>query len=159
MNLDDSDLMRLEKAAYGLAGAPRARFMRLCRELAAADQIPVCVSLVEVCGVHVDDLISGGTRESDGSSSSNLRKQLPFGDFRTHTIRYTGIETRQNPQTFAIEICPESYIDALEKVPTKQYGTASTPLKDAWPACMGCYCNTSRPILPCAFPSRISGQR
>ena len=66
MNLDDSDLMRLEKAAYGLAGAPRAWFMRLlCRELAAADQISVCVSLVEVCGVHVDDLISGGTRESE----------------------------------------------------------------------------------------------
>ena len=36
MNLDDTDLMRLEKAAYGLAEAPRAWFMRLSRELAAA---------------------------------------------------------------------------------------------------------------------------
>ena len=141
MNLDDTDLMRLEKAAYGLAEAPRAWFMRLSRELAAAglqvSKLDPCLyvlrkdgKLLGVCGVHVDDLIGGGTSEMD-QVLQNLRKQLPFGDFRTHTIRYTGIEIRQNPQTFAIKIGQESYIDALEQVPTKQYGTASTPLKDA----------------------------
>ena len=33
MKLDDGDLMKLEKAAYGLAEAPRAWFLRLTREM------------------------------------------------------------------------------------------------------------------------------
>ena len=59
-----------------------------------------------------------------------LKKKLPFGDYRTYTIRYTGIEIRQNPVTRAIEIGQENYIEALETVATKQYGNASTALKD-----------------------------
>ena len=107
MNLDDSDLMRLEKAAYGLAEALRTWFMRLSRELAAAGlqvgRLDPCLyvlrrngKLLGVCGMHVDDFIGGGAPEMD-QVLQNLRKQLPFADFRTHTIRYTGIEIRQNP--------------------------------------------------------------
>lgn len=59
-----------------------------------------------------------------------LRKKLPFGDYRTFTIRYTGIEIRQDPRTFEIEIGQETYIDALESVQTKPLGNASTPLQD-----------------------------
>ena len=140
MNLSDQDLMRLEKAAYGLAEAPRAWFLRLTRELRAAglvaSKLDPCLftlkkgnKLLGVCGVHVDDLIGGGTKEMD-DVLNELRKHLPFGDYRTYTIRYTGIEIRQNPQTCAIEIGQETYIDALEPVPTRQYGSASTPLKD-----------------------------
>ena len=62
---------------------------------------------------------------------NKMRKTLPFGDYRTYTIRYTGIEIRQDPSTYAIEIGQESYIDAMEPIPTKQYGNASTPLPDA----------------------------
>ena len=51
-----------------------------------------------------------------------MRQKLPFGDYRTYTIRYTGIEIRQDPQSRAIEIGQEGYIDSLEPVPTKQYG-------------------------------------
>ena len=60
-----------------------------------------------------------------------LRSKLPFGDFRTFTIRYTGIEVRQDPQTYCIEIGQENYIDSLEPVSTKALGSAGTPLKDA----------------------------
>ncbi|CAL1147909.1 unnamed protein product [Cladocopium goreaui] len=142
MNLSNDDLFRLEKAAYGLAEAPRAWFLRLSRELKSAgllvSQLDPCLyslrskngKLLGICGVHVDDLIGGGEKEMD-DALSNLRKQLPFGDFRTFTIRYTGIEIRQCPNTFAIELGQEAYIDALEPVETKPLGSANTPLKDA----------------------------
>ena len=141
MNLSEDDLFRLEKAAYGLAEAPRAWFLRLSRELKAAglsmSQLDPCLyclrkgsKLIGVCGVHVDDLIGGGEPEMD-QVLANLKKKLPFGDYRTYTIRYTGIEIRQCPNTYAIEVGQESYIDALEPVPTKPLGTSSTPLNDA----------------------------
>lgn len=63
--------------------------------------------LIGVCGVHVDDLLGGGTPEMD-AVLTELRKKLPFGDYRTFTIRYTGIEIRQNPTTYAIEIGQEA---------------------------------------------------
>ena len=66
-----------------------------------------------------------------GRVLDKLKKKLPFGDYRTHTIRYTGIEIRQDPNTLAVEIGQEAYIDALEPVATKLLGTASTLLKDA----------------------------
>ena len=43
---------------------------------------------------------------------ARLGKKLPFGDFRTFTIRYTGIEIRQCSRIFQIEIGQESYIDS-----------------------------------------------
>ena len=141
MDLSEDDLFRLEKAAYGLAEAPRAWFLRLSRELKVVgltmSQLDPCLyclrkgsKLVGVCGVHVDDLIGGGEPEMD-QVLTNLKKKLPFGDYRTYTIRYTGIEIRQCPNTYAIEVGQESYIDALEPVSTKPLGTSSTPLKDA----------------------------
>ena len=74
--------------------------------------------LCGVCGIHVDDLLGGGTPAMD-LILEKLRKKLPFGDYRTFTIRYTGIEIRQDPRTFEIEIGQETYIDALESVQTK----------------------------------------
>ena len=127
MSLEEDDLFRLEKAAYGLAEAPRAWFLRLSREMAAAglqvSQLDPCLyslknasgELVGVCGVHVDDIIGGGTPEMD-AVLSKMRQKLPFGDYRTYTIRYTGIEIRQDPQSRAIEIGQEGYIDSLEPV-------------------------------------------
>ena len=140
MQLSQDDLFRLEKAAYGLAEAPRAWFLRLSREMSSVGlsvpQLDPCLytlkknkKLVGVCGVHVDDIIGGGTKEMD-EVLEKLKGKLPFGDYRTYTIRYTGIEIRQNPVTRAIEIGQENYIEALETVPTKQYGNASTALKD-----------------------------
>ena len=141
MSLADADLYRLEKAAYGLAEAPRAWFLRLSRELKSAgltvSQLDPCLyslrkgsKLLGVCGVHVDDLIGGGEPEMD-QVLKDLKKKLPFGDYRTYTIRYTGIEIRQCTNTHAIELGQEAYIDALEPVCTKSLCTASTPLTDA----------------------------
>eukprot|EP00438_Fugacium_kawagutii_P012099 Skav209448 [mRNA] locus=scaffold2199:144696:152896:- [translate_table: standard] len=140
MSLTDDDLFRLEKAAYGLAEAPRQWFLRLSREMSEAglrrSSLDPCLftlrkgeKLLGVCGVHVDDILGGGEAEMD-AVLTKLRKKLPFGDFRTFTIRYTGIEIRQDPQTYEIEIGQESYIDALEPVSTKSLGTAGTPLQD-----------------------------
>ena len=140
MSLTDDDLYRLEKAAYGLAEAPRAWFMRLSRELREAgltqSTLDPCLFVLRgkdeikgVCGVHVDDLLGGGEKEMD-EVLDRLRKKLPFGDYRTFTIRYTGIEIRQNPQNFSIEIGQENYIEGLEPVSTKPLGTAGTSLSN-----------------------------
>lgn len=138
MNLDRDQLFRLEKAAYGLAEAPRVWFLRLSRELAEqglkVSQLDRCLftlmnkrnELIGICGVHVDDLLRGGTPEMD-RVLERLKSKLQFGDYRTLTIRYTGIEIRQNPTTLEIEIGQEAYIDALEPVPTKPLGAAGTP--------------------------------
>ena len=69
-------MLRLEKAAYGLAEAPRAWFARLSRELIGAglqqSQLDPCLFFLRqdkvlkgVCGVHMDDLIGGGSPEMD----------------------------------------------------------------------------------------------
>ena len=140
MNLSNDDLFRLEKAAYGLAEAPRAWYLRLTRELQEvglhASRLDPCLytlrkngKLVGLCGIHVDDLIGAGTKEMD-EVLDRLKKKLPFGDYRTHTIRYTGIEIRQNPKSYAIEVGQEAYVDSLEQIPTKTLGNASTPIKD-----------------------------
>ena len=142
MNLSADDLFRLEKAAYGLAEAPRAWFARLTRELKEAglvqSQLDPCLfllrsksdnSLKGICGVHVDDLLGGGCKEMD-EALDRLRKKLPFGDYRTFTIRYTGVEIRQHPNTMEIEVGQENYIENLEHVETKTLGNASTPLTD-----------------------------
>ena len=166
LGLDGEDLFRLEKAAYGLAEAPRAWYLRLSREMKEAgltqSQLDPCLftlrikgNLAGVCGIHVDDLLGGGTPAMD-KILAELRKRLPFGDFRTFTIRYTGIEVRQCPKTFEVEVGQEAYIDGLEEVMTKPLGSAGTPLKDksllrtcagqlAWVA------NATRP--DCAFLS------
>ena len=140
MQLSSEDLFRLEKAAYGLAEAPKAWFTRLTRELKTVgmkqSQLDPCLFTLHqagvlkgVCGVHVDDLLGGGTPEMD-EVLNRLRKQLPFGDYRTHTIRYTGIDVRQNPVNKVIEITQETYIESLEQVNTKTLGTASDSLQD-----------------------------
>ena len=123
MGLSAEDLLRLEKAAYGLAEAPRAWFLRLKRELLSVglvqSQLDPCLFTLHikqvlkgVCGVRVDDILGGGEKEMD------------------HTIRYTGIEIRQNPLDHSIEVGQETYIESLGPVSTKPLGTASTKLTD-----------------------------
>ncbi|CAE7232443.1 RE1 [Symbiodinium sp. CCMP2456] len=141
LNLSDDDVLRLEKAAYGLAEAPRAWFLRLTRELIAVglevSQLDPCVfilrcvsskALLGVCGVHVDDLLGGGTSHMD-LCLEKLRATLPFGDFRKGTIKYTGAEIRQLKDG-SIEVSQETYIDKMEEVSTKPYGKASNPLPE-----------------------------
>ena len=142
MKLERDDLMKLEKAAYGLAEAPRAWFLRLTREMLdvglTQSSLDPCLfslrgkdgSLQGICGVHVDDILGGGTLEMD-KVLSKLKSKLPFGDYRTFTIRYTGVEIRQNPTNFSIEVGQEAYIDSLQPVETKHLGNASTPLPNA----------------------------
>ena len=138
MGLAQDDLFRLEKAAYGLAEAPRAWFLRLTRELKqvglSVSALDPCVfmlrdqkgTLVGICGVHVDDLIGGGSLAMD-ACLQKLRSRLPFGEFRTKTVKYTGAEIRQNEDK-TIELSQEDYIDKMEFVTVP--GKASDPLPD-----------------------------
>ena len=139
MNLDDTDLFRLEKAAYDLAEAPRQWFLRLTRELKEAGLTPSkldpCLHFLRkngeikgICGIHVDDLLGGGAPEMDAVLDS-LKKRLPFGDYRTYTLRYTGVEIRQNPVSMEIEVGQEDYIENPSEVPLKPLGNMSTKLQ------------------------------
>ena len=139
MNLDDTDLFRLEKAAYDLAEAPRQWFLRLTRELKEAGLTPSkldpCLHFLRkngeikgICGIHVDDLLGGGTPEMD-AVLDRLKKRLPFGDYRTYTLRYTGVEIRQNPVSMEIEVGQEDYIENPSEVPLKPLGNMSTKLQ------------------------------
>eukprot|EP00439_Symbiodinium_sp_Y106_P011645 s11830_g1.t1 len=161
LGLSEDDVLRLEKAAYGLAEAPRAWFLRLTRELLAAglevSQLDPCVfvlrerstrALLGICGVHVDDLLGGGKPAMD-ECLARLRQKLPFGDFRKTTIKYTGAEIRQLPD-LSIEVSQEAYIDKMEEVSTKPFGKSSNPLPE--PSLMRACCgqlawvaNHSRP--------------
>ena len=136
MNLSAEDILRLEKAAYGLAEAPRAWFLRLSRELAevglCVSQLDPCVfclrdkgsnELLGICGVHVDDLLGGGGPAMD-ICLQKLRGRLPFGEFRTKTVKYTGAEIRQQPD-FSIELSQEAYIDQMREVDTKPFGRSA----------------------------------
>ena len=140
-NLGSEDVLRLEKAAYGLAEAPRAWFLRLSRELGEVglevSLLDPCVfmlreqqsrSLLGICGIHVDDLLGGGTTEMD-QCLAKLRERLPFGDFRTQTIKYTGAEIRQ-AKDGSIELSQEAYIDKMEEVNTKKLGLSSDLIPD-----------------------------
>ena len=141
MHLSDDDVLRLEKAAYGLAEAPRAWFLRLTRELLAVglvvSQLDPCVfclrdnktaELLGICGVHVDDLLGGGTSAMD-KCLERLKLKLPFGDFRRKTVKYTGAEIRQHADG-TIEVTQEAYIDKLEEVCTKPFGKSSDLLEE-----------------------------
>ena len=99
MNLDNTDLFRSEKAAYGLAEAPRQWFRRLTREFKEAGLTPSkldpCLyslrkdgEIKGIFGIHVDDLLGGGTPEMD-AVLERLKKRLPFGDYRTYTRKTT----------------------------------------------------------------------
>ena len=168
MGLDSDDLFRLEKAAYGLAEAPRQWFLRLTRELKevglVASRLDPCLyylrrnsKLVGICGIHVDDLLGGGTKEMD-TILANLKKRLPFGDYRTYTIRYTGVEIRQNPNTMEIEVGQENYVENLKEVPTKP--TFAKPHNHAsmcWSTCLGCNKYPTRCCLLSIILARCSG--
>ena len=99
MQLAADDVLRLENAAYGLAEAPRAWFLRLSRELSdiglVVSQLDPCVyclrcggagPLRDLCGIRVDDLLGRGNPQID-SCLARLRARLPFGDFRWTTVR------------------------------------------------------------------------
>ncbi len=128
IGLDETKLLRLEKAAYGLCDAPRAWWLRLNRELTAVglkvSTLDPCLwrwyehgKLAGVCGTYVDDLIGGGT-ERFSKLINKLRERLPFGEFRSWEVRFTGAEIRQSQATYQIELTQERYINDLQPVST-----------------------------------------
>ena len=146
MQLEPDDLLRFEKAAYGLAEAPRAWFLRLSRELRRAglepSQLDPCVwylrdpkrkELLGACGIHVDDLIGGGEPSMD-ACLVELRKTLPFGEFRLRSVKYTGAEIRQHPDG-TVELTQEAYVDQMEFAAVP--GKGSDPLE---PRVMRAHC-------------------
>ena len=108
-----------ENAACGLAEAPRTWYLGLSRELLEVNmfcsQLDPCLYtlrrngiLLGICGIHVDDLVGSGAPEMDKTLKA-FKKKMPFGDYRTYTIRYNGVEIRQNLQTMEIEVGQEAY--------------------------------------------------
>ncbi|CAL1139450.1 unnamed protein product [Cladocopium goreaui] len=71
----------------------------------------------------------GGTPEMDKTLEA-LKKKLPFGDYRTYTIRYTGAEIRQNPQTMEIEVgvSPKAFRSQTPKDPVASSSHDDGPL-------------------------------
>ena len=81
MSLSDDDLYRLEKAAYGLAEAPRAWFLRLSREM---DEAGLSRSSLDPC-LEGKWPIKRGMR---GSCWWPVRRWLPWNGWNSHKTTF-----------------------------------------------------------------------
>ena len=137
---DDDTIARIKKVPYGLSEAPLAWYRRLTAELIACgfEQVPAdrCIFVLRdrhdrsrvlgLVGAHVDDLLVAGCSTSVDSqfeeAMSKLTTKLPFGDRKyadLNSVIYTGLNLKQHPQTRAIKVDQEHYIDSLKEVPLK----------------------------------------
>ena len=137
MRLSPDDVFRLEKAAYGLSEAPRAWFLSLTRELReigmSISALDFCVVLLRnrkgelagICGAHVDACLA------------TLRQKLPFGEFRTQTIKYTGAEMHRSCVRVVANWlgCPATVARTRLSCPGTFKGFKIMPSVDTSPSC------------------------
>ena len=96
---------------------------------------------------------------------SKLKSKLPVWDYRTFIIRYTGVEIRQNPTNYSIEVGQEAYIESLQPVETKHLHNASnystSKCQHFAAVCgsvsLGVKVDASRSIIYIIVPSRHAG--
>jgi hypothetical protein len=130
MQIPQTHVFCLLKAAYGLAEAPRAWWRRLRRELTSVGMscVPLDMCLLyltdkdgSLCGmiaVHVDDLLCAGAGPVWTQAINALCKKLPFGKRQEGDFVFTGVHIVQTVQSITID--QDDYIASIVETPAAQ---------------------------------------
>ena len=111
LGMSETQVFRILKAVYGLLHAPKKWFESLSRFLVHDGWVPHCLDqclfklvspegeIVGYLGVHVDDVLTGGTGSYYEGKIASLREHYPFGSWSyadKETVAYCGCELSQD---------------------------------------------------------------
>ena len=138
---------RVSKAFYGLVQSPRCWFNDLCNTMKSIGWETIlgdrCLfvlfddsrNLIGIAGVHVDDVLIGGSSHPKFTESLQaLKSKYTWGKWESEDMDFAGCHIRQSPTTKEIRIDQKDYIqkwlDEMELAPNrskevKSYLTAS----------------------------------
>ena len=114
---------KLERANYGLKQSGR-KWGHLCADTLVEDGFEQCKAdpcifrkivdgvVVMIVGVHVDDLLVGGSEEDCESLLVSLNKKFPTNDLGECTS-YDGCGIERNVELGTIKLSQEAYVDSL----------------------------------------------
>ena len=132
LNLQTSEVCKLNKSAYGLIDAPYLWYCALVSELMnlGFEQSPFdpCLMILRsydertqqtklegVLGIHVDDGIGGGS-ELFVAKIQQLEKKFPFGSQKFSSFTFTGIELTQHGD-YSISMSQSNYVKKIKAIP------------------------------------------
>ena len=120
-------LYEVIKPIYGLNDSPQRWFTKFAETIKnegwIQSRLDHCVffqreksgKLSGVLGVHVDDVLLGGTGANFEESIRRLRATFPFRKWKHGSGTFCGAELAQCPNTHAITVSQEDFADKLEK--------------------------------------------
>lgn len=127
LHLKNSEVLKLEKGAYGLVDAPYLWFTAILEELQKLqfEQSPFdpCVFILRnpktyqpdgIIGLHVDDGLCGGNARFDKVLEA-LESKYPFGSKKVQSFTFTGIDMTQTPDK-SIRLSQSKYVRSIEPI-------------------------------------------
>eukprot|EP00438_Fugacium_kawagutii_P020699 Skav229155 [mRNA] locus=scaffold2275:264912:272030:- [translate_table: standard] len=123
-------LFQVEKPMYGFNDAPQKWFRKFKNTATGLrwrqSRLDPCVffllwsstdetQLIGIMGVHVDDVLLGGSGDEFDQSVNTLRSKFPFRKWKHHAGMFCGSELSQNPETFEITVSQEAFAEKLQK--------------------------------------------
>ena len=134
LQMSETQIFRIVKAIYGLLHAPKKWHESLSRFLRedgwTTHALDPCLyklldpngCVVGYMGVHVDDVVTGGTGDFYTQKIENLRQKYPFGSWQNateSTVIYCGCELAQD-RDFRITLNQERFALAVEEINVSQ---------------------------------------
>ena len=127
MKMQDNEVGRLAKSAYGLMSAPLQWYAALHEELVHLGFQPSpmdpCLYVLRnvktqepdgILGIHVDDGLCGGN-EVFQEKLKSLEKKYAFGSHKTTEFTFTGIELKQCGD-YSIVLSQEKYVGKIQPI-------------------------------------------
>lgn len=127
LQMKGSEILKLEKGAYGLVDAPYLWYTAILEELQRLkfEQSPFdpCVFILRnphthvpdgIIGLHVDDGLCGGNSRFD-QVLSELEKKYPFGSKKMQSFTFTGIDMSQAPDK-SIRLSQSRYVRNIDPI-------------------------------------------
>ena len=127
LQMKSTEVLKLEKGAYGLVDAPFLWFSAILEELQRLqfEQSPFdpCVFILRnpktrlpdgIIGLHVDDGLCGGNERFD-TILNVLEKKYPFGSKKIQAFTFTGIDMTQAPDR-SIRLSQSKYVRNIEPI-------------------------------------------
>ena len=127
LKMQESEILKLEKGAYGLVDAPYLWYKAILEELQRLqfEQSPFdpCVFILRnpkthqpdgIIGLHVDDGLCGGNSRFE-SVMVELEKKYPFGSKKVQAFTFTGIDMTQAPDK-SIRLSQSNYVRKIEPI-------------------------------------------